>query len=220
MEAQIRNSLEEKEVLLREIHHRVKNNLNVIISLIDMQERQADDQEVSLALTELQERVRAIAMVHEDLYRSENLARIDFRRYLQNLVTDLFTVFDSEGIALDIQAADTDLTADTAIPAGLILNELITNALKHAFPKGHRQRIENGSEIRIRFRQEKGMCLLTVQDNGLGLPPDLDWQAADTLGLRMIRILVKQLRGTLQTDDAEGTTTITIAFPGTSKGTT
>jgi PAS domain S-box-containing protein len=219
MEVQIRNSLEEKEVLLREIHHRVKNNLNVIISLIDMQERRADDQEVSLALTELQERVRAIAMVHEDLYRSENLARIDFRRYLNNLVTDLFTVFDSEGIALDVRVSDIELTAGTAIPAGLILNELITNALKHAFPKGHRQRIENGSEIRIRFREEKGMCLLTVQDNGLGLPPDLDWQEADTLGLRMIRILAKQLRGTLQTDEAEGTTTFTIAFPATPKGT-
>jgi PAS domain S-box-containing protein len=215
MEEGIRTSLEEKEVLLREIHHRVKNNLNVIISLIDMQERQSADEEVSTALTELQERIRAIAMVHEDLYQSENLARIAFRKYLENLVTDLFTVFDSEGISLDLAVADAALAADTAIPAGLIVNELITNALKHAFPKESRKRRENRGQIRIVFRRENGMCLLTVQDNGMGLPPDLDWRTADSLGLRMIRILAKQLMGTLQVDDGEGTT-ISVAFPAVS----
>ncbi len=212
MEEQIRASLEEKEVLLREIHHRVKNNLNVIISLIDMQERQSADEEVSIALTELQERVRAIAMVHEDLYHSENLARIDFRNYLGNLAADLFTVFDSSGISLNITVADVALTADAAIPVGLIVNELITNALKHAFPKGNRQRRENRSEICIICRQEDGVCLLTVQDNGLGLPTDLDWHATGSLGLRMIRILAQQLKGTLQVDGGDGTT-ISIAFP-------
>lgn len=193
----VRQSLKEKEVLLQEVHHRVKNNLQVISSLINMQVRQIQDDTARQALEESQRRVQAIALIHEKLYQSKDYARVPFSEYAESLASSVFhaTGVSPADIALAIAVEDVALPVDKAIPCGLILNELITNALKHAFPEGRK------GSIRVELRNELGKRLrIVVSDDGVGLPAGLDTHTATSLGLNLVRMLTKQVGGTLEVD--------------------
>jgi len=159
-EEQIKASLKEKEVLLKEIHHRVKNNLQVILSLLNLQSRYIKDKQALKMFKESQNRVKSMALIHEKLYQSKDLARIDFTEYIQNLAANLFRSYgvNSDAIALKINIKVASLGADTAIPCGLIISELVSNSLKHAFPAGKTcsERSESKGEIRIDLRSDNG----------------------------------------------------------------
>lgn len=202
-EDQIKASLAEKEVLLQEIHHRVKNNLQVISSLLKLQSRYIQDSHLSEMLKESQNRVRSMALVHEQLYQSKDLSNIDFAEYIQNLAHNLFQAYEihAEGVKLQTNIAPCSLNIDTAVPCGLIINELVTNALKYAF-KG-----QSKGKINIDFTWESNrLCVLTVSDSGIGFPQDLDYRKARTLGLRLVGSLVKQIRGRIELLETAGTT--------------
>ncbi len=194
-EAELRSLVKEKETLLREIHHRVKNNMQVISSLLSLQAQKLEDQKAVQALKECQERIRSMALVHDKLYQQEALHRIEFSNYLRSLATQLFHAYkvDASLIQLRVEAEEISLNLNTAIPCGLILNELITNALKHAFSPG-----EKGELVISLHRGRKEGFILAVRDNGRGLPTDLNLKKPDTLGLEIVHILVNQLGGKLQ----------------------
>jgi PAS domain S-box-containing protein len=201
-EERIRASLEEKEVLLKEIHHRVKNNLQVISSLLYLQSKDVAEAQTLQMFEESRGRVRAMALVHERLYRSEDLARVDFEEYIRHLAAYLFESYRvDEGVIrlrVDVQAVYLDL--DTAIPCGLILNELISNSLKHAFPKGQE------GEIYIGFSSDgNGRYTLVAIDCGVGFPRHLDFRHTKSLGLQLVNTLVHQLGGTIELDNSGGT---------------
>ena len=200
-EEQIKASLAEKEVLLKEIHHRVKNNLQVISSLLKLQSRYIQDDRVIEMLKESQNRVRSMALVHEQLYQSKDLSDIDFAEYIQNLSHNLFQAYEihAEGIKLETNIAPCSLNIDTAVPCGLIINELVTNSLKYAFG-------EIQGKIKIDFNLDNNrVCVLTVSDSGIGFPQDLDYRNSRTLGLRLVGSLVKQIRGTIELLETTGT---------------
>jgi PAS domain S-box-containing protein len=201
-EERVKAALREKEVLLKEVHHRVKNNLQVIISLLGLQSRQVRDKAVLTAFRDCQSRIQSIALIHEKLYKSKDLARVDFAGYIRNLVPDLLRTYGLEpgSISLDIKAEDVRLGIDTAVPCGLIINELITNSLKHAFPGGRK------GSIAIDFRSEgAGWIMLSVADDGVGLPESIDINRVETMGLKMISNLTKQLDGSIEMERKGGT---------------
>ncbi|MEA5604529.1 PAS domain-containing protein [Nostoc sp. UHCC 0252] len=201
-EEKIKASLKEKEVLLKEIHHRVKNNLGIVSSLLQMQCRRTQDPVVTAILRDSQNRIASIALVHEKLYRSEDLSDIDFAQYIPDLTTHLFDSYNvsSSQIQLNIQVDDASLDIETAIPCGLIINELVSNALKYAFV-GNR-----GGKIEVKFYQESESTLtLIIRDNGIGLPENFDSRKAKTLGITLVQGLVKQLRGKLEIESHQGT---------------
>jgi PAS domain S-box-containing protein len=206
-EERIRASLEEKEVLLKEVHHRVKNNLQVISSLLYLQGRYTGDEQTLEMLRDSRDRVRSMALAHERLYQSPDVAKIDFAAYIRSLVTHLFSSYRlrSGGIALELGIDDVSLGLDTAIPCGLIVNELVSNALKHAFPEGTEGR------VRIDVQLENGRFILSVSDDGLGFPADLDFRNTESLGLQLVIMLVEQLEGEIELDN-KGGTTFRIAF--------
>jgi PAS domain S-box-containing protein len=206
-EERVRASLQEKEALLKEIHHRVKNNLQVISSLLNLQAERIAEPAARAVFLESQSRVRAMALVHETLYGSESLARIELPRYLERLCDSLLQTFGgADRITLDRQVADVSLDLDRALPAGLIVSELVSNALKYAFPDGRRGRIVVG----VAGSAGTGYTL-AVGDDGVGLPDSLDLDHTTSLGLYLVRVLVRQLRGHL-TVDRSGGTTFTIEF--------
>ncbi len=201
-EEQIKQSLREKEVLLREIHHRVKNNLQIISSLLNLQSAYIKDIQYEEMLKESQNRIKSMALIHEELYQSEDLANIDFKEYIQTLVHGLVRSYrvSAYDIALTIDVRDVSLGVDTAIPCGLIINELVSNSLKHAFPDGKGQ-------ITVKARRVDGMTELLVSDNGIGIPDTIDFRNTETLGLRLVTILVEdQLKGNITLDTRKGTT--------------
>jgi len=206
---QLKASLKEKEVLLKEIHHRVKNNLQIVSSLLQMQSRRTKDQDVALVLQDSQNRIASIALVHEKLYRSENLAQIDFAQYVPDLITHLFDSYNisSSRVRISYQVEDIPLAIDTAIPCGLILNELVSNTLKYAFPEH-----QNG-EIEIKFKRnlDNNSLTLLVRDNGVGIPKSFDIQTTTSLGLTLVLGLVDQIDGTLDLNCDSGTE-FTITF--------
>jgi PAS domain S-box-containing protein len=209
-EEQIKVSLREKEVLLKEIHHRVKNNLQVISSLLYLQSKSIKDQQSFEILQDSQNRVRSMALVHERLYQSKDLASIDFAEYVRNLVTYLFRAYgvNPNVIKLKIHLGNVLLGVDTAIPCGLIINELVSNSLKHAFPDGRE------GEICIEFRSDDSQCTLMVGDNGVGFRQDLDFRDTGSLGLQLVDTLVDQLEGTIELNRSGGTAfKITFAEP-------
>ena len=216
-EEQIKATLAEKEVLLREVHHRVKNNLQVLIYLIDMQVETIKDQQVPHALEDLQGRIRAMALVHEKLYHEESLALIDFGDYLKSLTENLFhALSDGRAIAMRVDADNVFTGVNTAIPCGMIVNELLANALKHAFPEDKAKDREN--EIHIKFESREGEYMLTVSDNGVGLPPELDWRTTKSLGLKLVNIWASyQLEGNIEVDTTHGTA-FTIRFKERKRG--
>jgi PAS domain S-box-containing protein len=200
-ERQVEASLKEKEVLLQEIHHRVKNNLQIISSLLNLQAQQIEDQQIVEAFRDSQNRIRSMALIHEQLYGSHDLAGIDFGTYVQDLATDLFRSYqaDSRRIRLDVETDKVSLGIDRAVPCGLILNELVSNALKHAFPDGRQGR------VRIVLRANDGQMMLLVKDDGIGFPEGLDYQSTPSLGLQLVNSLVSQLDGTVELSEKGGT---------------
>lgn len=206
-EERLRLSLHEKEVLIKEIHHRVKNNLQIIISLLYLQSRKTPDPACCAALLDSQTRIRSMALIHENLYRCGDLSSVDFDRYLQNLAGNLKVAYgaDKEGIIVTTDARDLHVSINTAIPLGLVANELISNALKYAFTG------RDGGRITLSGQKESGRITLVVRDNGNGIPEGFDWEHAETLGFSLIIMLVRQLKGTVTLDRSNGTTfTITI----------
>jgi len=199
----LEQSLGEKENLLREIHHRIKNNLQVISGLFDKQSRQTWDETTRKLMKEGQDRVFSIALVHQNLYQSDNLTTIQIKSYLETLTKNIEKSQKSEfqDIVLNLDVDDSVLDIDTAIPLGLILNELITNCYKYAFKD------RTKGEIQIRFHQMANEMVLDVQDNGVGLPQNFDIDKTKSLGINLVRGLVRQLDGKLDfTSSAEGTT--------------
>ena len=201
-EETVRSSLSEKEVLLKEVHHRVKNNLQVISSLLSLQAERVGDPSLLSIFRESQNRIKSIALLHEGLYQSEDLARIDFGIYLQKLGQQLSSAFgtDCSGIRLRVDADPVHLCLDRAVPCALVVNELVSNALKHAFPGGA------GGEIYVTLRSGcEGEITITVGDTGVGLPEGFNVQTSNSLGLRLLDTLVRQLRGSVDYSSGRGT---------------
>jgi PAS domain S-box-containing protein len=204
----ISSSLAEKELLLKEVHHRVKNNLQIISTLLDLQSESIKDQEALNSFRESQDRIAAMALIHERLYTSKDFASIDFADYIGSLSTHLFESYlvDPGRITLKVDAVGLSIGIDRAIPCGLIINELVTNALKYAFPDCR------AGEIFIRFSMdEDGWVTLTVADTGVGLPPGLDVEKTGTLGLQLVNMLVSQLGGQVSVGSGAGAS-FTIRF--------
>ncbi len=201
-EEALKASLTEKEVLLNEIHHRVKNNMQVISSLVSLQADEVEDAAMGEILQEVSHRVRSMALVHEKLYQSADLARVEFAEYTESLLGYLWRAHGSAAsrvrLALDLEPVS--LPVDTAVPCGLILNELVVNALKHAF-HGH-----DGGEVSVVLRGDTDSKVrLCVRDDGIGLPEGFDWQQARSLGLHLVQMLSRQLRATVKVSSIEGT---------------
>jgi PAS domain S-box-containing protein len=208
-EEELKAALAEKEVLMREIYHRVKNNLQALIYLMDMQADYIPDEATRQMIRELQERARSMALVHEKLYQSQNLARIDFGDYLRELVDNVSRVFGTGRLIVwRIEAENALLSVDTAIPCGLVVTELLTNAMKYAFPDGQPRtgRDEIECKINVEFRAEGERFMLVVADNGVGLPPGLDWTTTPSLGMQLINVLARhQLGAQVEVDTHAGT---------------
>ncbi len=201
-------SLEEKEILIKEVHHRVKNNLQVIASLLRMQARGLASEAAVEALRESQNRVESMAMIHEQLYETDDLREVDLARHAALLAANLSHSYgvDARRISVDIAIDPLPLGVDRAIPAGLILNELISNALKHAFPDQRR------GAIRVGGRLEDGQVAISVHDDGVGVPADFNVKESRSMGLEIVRILCRQLHGVFEFDGTGGTT-FRICFP-------
>ena len=194
--------LKEKEVLLREIHHRVKNNMQVIQSLFGLQMRQVSDETVHKVFSEAQNRIMSMALVHEMLYKSKDLAKIDLNDYLNSLTKGLFQSFrvNSRKIGMEIDCKDLYLDINTAIPCGLVVNEIVTNSIKHAFPE------ERDGRIIISFHAVNGNFELLIRDDGIGIPEDVDFETSESLGLHLVKILVEgQLDGEIELTRGSGT---------------
>lgn len=195
-------SLTEKDVLLKEIHHRVKNNLQIVYSLLRLQQRRIQDKRAANILLESQNRIKSIALIHEKLYRSETLAHINLRQYIPTLAASLFSSYNihTNIIMLKTTIDDVALDIDTVIPCGLIINELVSNALKYAFPD------DRPGEIAITLYASSDRAVnLVVHDNGIGMPAELELAHTDSLGLKLVRDLVQQLEGTLTLNRHAGT---------------
>ena len=206
----IRASLREKEVLLKEIHHRVKNNMQVISSLVALQAERLPDAAMRAVLQDVTHRVRSMALVHEKLYQSADMAQVQFAEYAQSLLNYLWRAHETTapGIRLALDLEPVQLSVNAAVPCGLVLNELASNALKHAF----HSRADGEVSVVLRGSPEGRVCL-RVRDNGTGLPAGLDWRQADTLGLRLVQMLAGQLDATVDVHSNKGTE-FTVTFGG------
>jgi len=201
-------SLHEKEILLKEIHHRVKNNLAVIGSILSLQSANAPDKTYQDIFQECVNRVKAMSKIHTQLYQTKDLTHIDFKSYLQELLSELYQSYRVRlnNVALNLQIKDFTPDINTAIPLGLIVNELLSNSLKYAFPEGRQ------GEIKVSLIKDNSQTVLTVADNGIGLPEDFDLTQPQSLGLQLVTALVRQLHGTMEMKRELGTI-ITIRFP-------
>ncbi len=197
-------ALREKEILLREIHHRVKNNMQILSSLMRLQVRRADNEEMRSVLKESEARIRSMGLLHEKLYQSENVTEIDLEGYLRTLTGEIsrMNTRQSAPVEIRISVSDVKLGLDTALPCGLIVTELVSNSLKYAFPDGRA-----GTIVVSVGKTNQGEYSLVVWDNGIGLPPGLDVAKATSLGLRLVTMLSDQLNGTLAISGEEGTRT-------------
>ena len=213
----LKRSLQEKEVLLKEIHHRVKNNLQIISSLLYLQSNHVADSRDVMAFKESQHRVASMALIHEKLYLSSDLASLDFTQYIEKLSLDLLRSYQvsQRQVTLEVDVVEVPLELDVAIPCGLIINELVSNSLKYAFPNGKQGTIS----VRLKYRGDDGAPIVTageekervrlellVSDDGIGIPEDFDTESSDTLGLVLVRTLVQQLDGDMILERNEGTT--------------
>ena len=206
-EKQLAKSVQEKEMLLKEIHHRVKNNLQIIISLLQLQSDHIEDPGLRHLLVESEVRIRSMAIVHETLYQSDNLAAIDLGDYVDSLSPYLMHTYGIDNVTLKMETEKLMVDLDMAIPCGLILNELITNAIKHAYEP------EQGGQLSIGLtRTASGNIRLKIADNGRGLPPGFDWSRSETLGMQLLQGLAQQLGATVDMDSGNGTC-IAIEFP-------
>ncbi len=210
-EEKIQQALKEKDILLAEIHHRVKNNLQIIDSLLDLQSSRIYDTQVLSMLRDSQTRIRSMALIHQTLYQSKNFAQVDFANFLDSLAPTLISSYgvDPARMALSIHTFDVHLPISAAIPCGLIVNELISNAIKHGFPGGR------AGEIHIKLVNESPTEVsLSVSDDGIGLPADLDVNSTETLGLQLVVLLTEQLGGALSIQKANPTC-FSLRFPST-----
>ncbi|MCW5212294.1 PAS domain S-box protein [Desulfobulbus sp. TB] len=203
-EEELKSTLLEKESLLKEIHHRVKNNMQIVASLMFLQAQDINNEEVKKILQESQDRVKSMSLVHELLYQSGNLAKVPFQEYIENLVSSLRQSYNAYNVLFQTETEPLDLPINTAIPCGLILNELITNSIKHAFTGGETNR--HAAKLTISFHKKETFCVLSVSDNGAGLPPEYDWNTSNTLGLNLIRTLSNQLDAEMKFENQNGTT--------------
>ena len=202
----IKKSLKEKEVLLKEIHHRVKNNMQIISSLLNLQSCSVEDEETINILQESQNRVKSMALMHEKLYQSKDLNNLLFNDYIERLVSDLFFSYKANNrISATLEVDDVKLNMETAVPLGLIVSELVSNCLKHAFPNNMR------GKILISLKQMGDNYELIVKDDGVGFPEDLDYKNTDTLGMQLVNNLVDQIDGEIKLDKGAGTT-FTVVF--------
>ena len=202
-EEQIKASLKEKEILLSEIHHRVKNNMQVISSILNLQSKFTKDNKLAEALDDCQNRIQSMALVHEKLYKVHDFTNIDFKDYISELTRRLMLGFEGSAgnVTLKIVAENIKLNTDTIIPIGLIVNELITNSMKYAF----REKKGNEIEVSLQSTEIQGMFELIVSDNGIGLPEEIDIKSAKTLGLRLVSILgEEQLNGSIELGSNKG----------------
>jgi PAS domain S-box-containing protein len=206
-EEQLRASLEEKKVLLREIHHRVKNNMQIVTSLLRLQAKSTSDTQVREAYRESQDRIKSMALVHEHLYRSDNLAQVNMPEYIHRLTSSLVVSHGARSIRWTVKVEDLLFGPDVAIPCGLVINELVSNCLKHAFPD-RRQ-----GEVTVALKKTaRGRCILTVKDNGIGFLPEKRGFTLRSLGLQLVRGLTKQLQGAIEFGEDNGTI-VTVNFP-------
>jgi two-component sensor histidine kinase len=213
--------LKQKQTLVQEIHHRVKNNLHVIVSLLGLHAQQAGDPLVIEALSEAKGRVKAIARVHETLYASDNLAELNFGEYLRHLTKELEDLHSRAEIALQVFTDDIVLSMDTAIPLGLIANELIVNCFKHAFPSGRPGKMIVSAEyVRDGMGPDTSLddaaIRLRVQDDGIGLPSGVDVNDTATMGLRVVQLLGRQLRAEVEARNERGLS-LTVTVPPAAK---
>ena len=206
-------SLKEKEVLLKEVHHRVKNNLQIVSSLLNMQVQRLEDVEVRRLLEDSRNRVQSMALIHEWLCQSNDLAEIDLARYIESLTSSLAHSFgvDPARVRLKTHVTDISLGLDVAVPCALLVNELVSNALEHAFPQGR------GGEIHVGLQGDgRDHLILTVADDGVGLPSAIDLSAPRTMGLELVTTLAEQLDGTIELT-RDGGTRFRIRFPDTKR---
>jgi len=202
-EEQVITSLREKELLLSEIHHRVKNNLQIVSSLLSLQSDYVTDADALAMFRESQQRIKSMALIHEKLYQSEDFAHIDFSDYLAALSSYLVSSYHRSSVRLVTEGCTTSVDITAAIPCGLIVNELVTNAFEHAFPDGRR-----GTITVSLFTDDVGTHVLSVSDDGVDFPKDLDFRNTKSLGLQLVTGLVNQLDGTITLDRTKGTTFI------------
>jgi two-component sensor histidine kinase len=207
-------SLQEKDVLLREIHHRVKNNLQLISGLLDMTRMGSTDESTISILTDMMLRIQTMAQIHTRLYESEQIGKISLSAQIQNQIDGLSTIYSNKGqeIRCEVHSDDVFLPVDQAIPCGLAVNEILSNAYKHAFTRRKK------GVIRISVLQENGRITIAVHDDGIGLPADFDINRTKTLGIQLIRTLVQhQLKGSLTVKSGKGTE-IRMEFPAPISG--
>jgi PAS domain S-box-containing protein len=196
----IENSLEEKEILLKEIHHRVKNNLQIISSLISLQSNRLDDEETLHLFRKTRNRIQSMALVHEKLYQSGDFTRINLAEYIQDLVLNILGSYQSsERITLEMDCEPVWININTAIPCALIINELVTNSVKHAFPH------DKTGKIIIKLHQRDDQIIITCTDTGVGLPDDINLLQTSTLGLKLVTALTQQLKGKIKILNTPGT---------------
>jgi two-component sensor histidine kinase len=202
----LKSSINEKDILLKETHHRVKNNMQVIHSLLNLQTHFTKNQEAVDVLKDSQSRVKSLGIIHEKLYKSSDRSRIDFNEYVQSLTSDLLTSYSAnERITPLIDIDDVKLNMDTAVLCGLIVNELISNSLKHAFPNNAH------GEIQISLKLIGNRYVLVVSDDGIGFPDELDFKNTESLGLQLVNNITGQLDGEIEIDNSIGTN-VTIKF--------
>jgi len=209
VEHEVKVSLIEKEVLLKEIHHRVKNNMQVISSLLSLQSQQFEDPDIQAIFHDCQSRVHSMALVHDKLYQSKSLSEINFAEYIHKLATDLFNTYRTEagGVKLVLNTEYLTIDVETAIPCALIVNELLSNALKHAFPEQQNGQIT--IDLSLSLDNEVN---LIVSDDGVGIPDDFDFSRSKSLGLNLVNALISQINGSIHFADTQGTK-VEVCFP-------
>ncbi|UYP46222.1 hypothetical protein NEF87_002507 [Candidatus Lokiarchaeum ossiferum] len=198
----LENSLKEKEVLLSEIHHRVKNNLQLIFSLILLQEQYVTDEKLQLMYRDFKNRVKAMSQIHETLYSSGDITKINFNAYIQEIITNLIHSYyiETNVVKLDISIEQIDISFNKTILCGLIVNEVVSNVLKYAFPDNKKGKLK----VKIRKNKKNGNITINIQDNGVGFPLEFDYLKTDTLGLRIVTSLSKQLKGSISMKNENG----------------
>ncbi len=206
-EDRIKRTLEEKNILLKEIHHRVKNNLQIVSSLLGLQERYVEDDNRAVeVLKESKNRISSMAMVHEMLYQSPDIGYINVSHYIERLTTNLYYSYRKPHLSMpSVYAENISLNIDTSIPLGLIISELVSNSLKYAFPD------EQTGEITVKLHLNEGEYVLIISDNGVGIPEDLDYENTSSLGLKLVKSLVEQIDGKIELD-RRGGSKFTIRF--------
>lgn len=210
LQKQIEESLKEKDVLLKEIHHRVKNNLQIIISLLNLQSGYIKDEATLKAVQDGQNRVRSMALVHEKFYQAEELSEIDFGEYVEKLTQYIYQSYGdkTDRVKMIIESDRVGLDMDTAMPSGLLINEIVSNAYKYAFPG------DSKGEIRIILKKQHGKVIFKISDTGVGLPEEINLEAAESLGMQLIQALTAQLDGELEVSREKGTEfTVSFNYP-------